>query len=166
MAIKDIVQKDVVAIEAKRSLKNAAKLMRENHVGAVVVVDERNGGKNTPIGIITDRDIALSLTHDGKFDPDSSVRTIMSSSVILGSPEDGIYETIEKMRSNGIRRMPVVDKNDQLVGIIAVDDLIQLLGSELNDLSQTFSLASKNEAIITKSEKQRNPIRVPIDTVM
>ncbi len=166
MAIRDIIQKDVTAIEAKRSVRNAAKLMQDHHVGAVVVVDERNGGKNTPIGIITDRDIALSLAQDGKFDPEMSVRSVMTSNVVLCSPEDGIYETIDKMKANGIRRIPVVNKNDQLVGIIASDDLIQLLGSELSDLSQTFTFASENESNFSKSVKQRNQIRAPVNTIM
>lgn len=166
MAIKDIIQKNVVAIEARKSLKNAAKLMQENHIGAVVVFDERDGGKNTPIGIVTDRDLALSLAQDGKFDPESSVRTIMTSNIILCSPQDGIYETIDKMRANGIRRIPVVDDRDQLVGIIAADDIVQLLGDELSDLSQTFSLATKNESGFSKNVQQRTQIRAPVNTVM
>lgn len=158
MALKDIIQKDVTAIKSTATLKDVAKLMYQNHIGAVVVVDKMNGVRKTPVGIITDRDIALSLGKNGKLDPNCSVKEVMTPNVVMCSPEDGIYETIHKMRTNGIRRIPVVNKKDQLVGIIASDDLIKLLGSEINDLSQIITLETEKESHVKKPVNKKKQL--------
>jgi len=145
MALRDIIQKNVTVIQPEATLKEATKLMYKNHVGTVIVVDKLNGARKTPVGILTDRDIVLSLGKRGELDPSCKVRDVMTSNVIMSSPDDGVYETIQKMRTNGIRRIPVVDEKDHLIGIIAVDDFVRLLGAELNDLSQLIALNKENK---------------------
>jgi CBS domain-containing protein len=150
MAIRDIIQKNVTVIQPEATLKDAAKLMFKNNVGTVIVVDKLNGARKTPIGIVTDRDIVLTLGKKGELDPNCSVRDLMTSNVIVCSPDDGVYETIQKMRTNRIRRIPVINSKDHLIGVIAVDDFIRLLGAELNDLSLVIDLEKKKEKNIRK----------------
>ncbi|POB12704.1 cyclic nucleotide-binding/CBS domain-containing protein [Halobacteriovorax sp. DA5] len=148
MAIKDIIQKDVVIINSNATLKDAAKQMYEKHVGAIVVVDNITGKKNTPVGILTDRDIAISFGKEGKIEPYSKVSEIMTQNVVLCTPKDSIVDTIKKMQANGIKRIPVVNSRDQIVGIISSDDIIQRLGNEIHDLSQIVKLEIEKESAI------------------
>ena len=148
MALQDIIRKDISVVNSATELKEAAKLMYQNHVGSVVVVDKENGKQGIPIGILTDRDIALTFGKQGLLDPSCEVKEVMSTGVIVCSPEDGIYETISKMSKNGIRRMPVVNKQDQLLGVVESDDLFQLLGKEINELSGLTDYELAKEAKI------------------
>lgn len=101
--------------------------MSEEEVGAVVVVDD-----SKPVGILTDRSIALSI----KETPDLSDQTaedLMSGEIVTGTDEMTVLEALEQLNENGIRRLPVVDEDEELIGIVTLDDIIVLLGSELED---------------------------------
>jgi len=157
MALKDIIQTKVIAMGKDETIKQAAQLMYNEHVGAVVVVDKKNGVLGTPLGIVTDRDITMCLGKNGKLDTNRPINEIMSPNVIVCSTEDGVYETINKMKANGIRRIPVINKQDSVVGMLSSDDLIQLLGTELSELSQILTNETNREKNIhpqIKSEDQ------------
>ena len=117
------------------TVQGAALLMRRHHVGDVIVVDKFDGSR-VPVGILTDRDIVVSVIAPG-LDPASlQVGDIMSEDLLTARDNDDVYETIEKMRLRGIRRVPVVDGNGSLSGIVSADDLLEFLAEEMGDLSR------------------------------
>lgn len=138
MSIGDICVRDVVYTGRDTTVQAAAKMMRHYHVGSLVVVDYFDG-KRVPVGIVTDRDIVVEVTA---IDLDSKVITvgdIMAAELITASESQGILETIEVMRFKGVRRLPVVDSENRLVGIVAIDDMLGSLAEELSDLTRIVS---------------------------
>ncbi len=117
------------------TVQGAALLMRRQHVGDVIVVDQFDGA-SVPVGILTDRDIVVSVIAPG-LDPASlQVGDLMSDDLLTARDSDDVYETIERMRLRGIRRVPVVDANGNLAGIVSADDLLEFLAEEMGELSR------------------------------
>lgn len=134
MIVGEICTREVVVINGNGTIREAAKLMRTYHVGNVVVVEQRED-ENIPVGILTDRDIVLGLIAKD-VDMDSvTVGDVMSSDLLCSRQEDDILATIKKMRHHGIRRILVVNERGGLEGLLAVDDLIELLAEQLADLA-------------------------------
>jgi len=144
MRVGDICNREVVVIDEERSIKEAAMVMREYHVGDVLIVREQYG-KQTPVGILTDRDIALGIVANGT-DPESvSVGDAMSSDLTTVSEDDDLMHVIEVMREHGIRRVPVTDPEETLVGILTVDDVLDLLSEILIDLAHLVDRQRRRE---------------------
>jgi CBS-domain-containing membrane protein len=145
MAIGEICSREVVFVQHDESVKAAAQLMRQHHVGSVVVVDDRNG-KRVPAGIITDRDIVVAVVALG-LNPDA-VRAgdVMSQELVSVREDAGVAETTELMRMKGVRRLPVTDAGGSLVGIVASDDIVSLLAEEMSALATMVSREPKREA--------------------
>ena len=133
MRIGEFCNREVVVIKEDSSVTEAASIMREYHVGDVVAVREQYG-RRVPVGILTDRDIALGVVAE-KIDPKSvSVGDVMSFDLTTVAEDEDLMHAIEIMRENGIRRIPVVDADEVLIGILTVDDVLDLLGGVLIDL--------------------------------
>ena len=149
MPIGDVCMRDVVIAGRNTTVQDAAKLMAQHHVGNLVVVEE-TGGRTVPVGIITDRDIVRNVMAE---DLDPAVFTLgdLVARELVTAPEDqGVFECIQDMRIHGIRRMPVVDRHGGLVGIISLDDLIQLLAEEMSELAKLISREQAHEAELTR----------------
>ena len=145
MAIGEICCRDVVIAQVEETVRDAAKLMREHHVGNVVVVEESDG-KRVPVGVVTDRDIVVEIVAPG-LDPETlTIGDIMLPGLASVSEETGIFETIEFMRGKGVRRMPVVAADGALVGIVTLDDLMALLAEEFYELSSVLRKEQQKEA--------------------
>lgn len=127
----------MVIINKKEGILDAAKLMRDHHVGNVVVVEEKEG-KFLPAGILTDRDIVVGLIAKEVPLDKILVEDVMSADLVSVRENLGIWDTIQCMRSRGIRRIVVTGKSGELVGILSSDDLIDLLSGELSDVVKTF----------------------------
>jgi CBS domain-containing protein len=135
MHIGEICTTQTIFCTREESVQGAALLMRTHHVGDLVVIDQPNS-ERIPIGIITDRDIVVSVIALG-LDPASLlVGDIMSDDLLTCSDKDDVYETIERMRLRGIRRVPVVNAHGGLTGIVSVDDLLEFLAEEMSELSR------------------------------
>jgi CBS domain-containing protein len=132
----DICNKRVVTAEASTTLIDIAKLMRKNHVGAVVVVDEKDAKR--PVGIVTDRDIVVEVVAAGQDPRTLKAGEIMSSSLATTSTEDDVSWTLKVMRDHGVRRLPVIDGQNRMVGIVALDDLLNAYSSTLHDVAQAI----------------------------
>lgn len=144
MRIGEICTVQTIYCKRDESVQGAALLMRKHHVGDVVVIDEPEG-ERTPVGIITDRDIVISVIALG-LDPSSlQVGDIMSDDLLITSENDDVYETIERMRFRGIRRVPVVNSSGGLTGIVSVDDLLEFLAEEMGELSRISSHQQTHE---------------------
>jgi len=137
MLIGEICNREVIVIDKDSTIMEAAQLMRKHHVGTLVVVDENSvAGKAIPVGILTDRDIVIEVIAEDVDFNTIIVGDVMSYELITSGEADGVWDTMERMRIRGIRRVPVVNKAGELVGILAVDDLLELLAEELTDLSK------------------------------
>jgi len=116
------------------TLVEAAKLMREYQVGSIVVVEEQNGVRY-PVGLVTDRDLVIEVIAKEVDINSVTLGDVMYRDIILGKENDDVNETIKIMRQKGIRRLPVVDDNGALVGIVTLDDLIDLIAEQLKDIA-------------------------------
>ena len=131
--LKDFATASVAVAEPETTALAAAQLMRKHHVGALVVVDALE--KNRPLGIVTDRDLVLALMAEG-LDPDVfTVGDIMSVELVMASPEMDAMDAVQLMRANRLRRIVVADEAGRLVGIVTMEDLLELLTRELAALT-------------------------------
>ena len=138
MPIGELCVRQVVVAPRKTSVLEAAKLMRQLHAGDVVVTDESNGCR-TPVGIVTDRDIVLEVLAQGLDATSLTVGDIMTRDLTTVRENDGVFQTIQLMRAQGARRAPVVNSQDVLVGIVSVDDFVELLAEELSQLAKLIA---------------------------
>ncbi len=136
----------VVTIAGAESLLEAAKKMREGHVGSLLVVREEKG-KRIPVGILTDRDILMVVLSEGVTPQKINVVDIMSENPVTVPEDMDVSDVITLMRRHGVRRMPVVDSRRDLVGILAIDDLLECFSRQLGELSKIFSLQREQEAV-------------------
>lgn len=130
----EFARKDIVCVEATDTLSEALDLMADNHIGDVIVVDSREGDRK-PIGILTDRDIALSLLSSKEEDVCSlPVSHCMSRNVVTARVDEDVFSVIDTLKSNGVGRIPLVDQNGNLIGIVTAKNLLQKLVQGVNDL--------------------------------
>lgn len=129
-----ICTRPVVTASAQMTVEQAARAMRSRNVGALVVV---NAGR--PVGMLTDRDVATEVVAKG-LDPDTArVGDVMHKKPITIREDLGILDAAKVFAKTGVRRLPVVTRSGVLVGVIAVDDLIMLLGNELGHVAGALS---------------------------
>jgi signal-transduction protein with cAMP-binding, CBS, and nucleotidyltransferase domain len=144
MAIGEICSREVVFVARSESCAQAARLMRENHVGSLVVVSSA-GAPVLPIGMITDRDLAVGVMALG-LDPEKTlVETVMRPRIASVRDTDGLGRALALMRAEGVRRLPVVDADGRLVGVLAADDLIELFAEELSGLAAMIGKGARIE---------------------
>ena len=118
--------------------------MEELGIGSIVVT--RDG---RPVGMVTDRDLALHIL-DNELDPsEHSVSECMSSVLITVSQEDSVSDVVERMREHGIRRIPVLDSDGKLAGIVSADDLVLLLARDLNHVAAAIRRGFNQEGTET-----------------
>jgi CBS domain-containing protein len=134
--------REIVVCNESDSLRSAVELMRKHHVGDIIVV-RSSGGVNTPVGILTDRDIVIEVLAQNVAIDSLNVGDVMSDQLVSVTEDTGLAETLDVMRAHGIRRMPVIDRNGTLQGIISIDDFLELLAEQVQKL-----------AILIKTEQQ------------
>ncbi len=135
MSVGEFCTREIVITSRDSTIVEVARLMLRHHVGDVVVVDSR-GEQRVPVGIVTDRDLVVELIAQEVALDSVSVGDVMSSELVTAREKDGIWETLQRMRAKGIRRMPVINELGGLSGILAADDLLELLADELTALAK------------------------------
>jgi CBS domain-containing protein len=149
MPIGTIRTREVVVAMRSTKASEAARLMRKHHVGDVVVIDE-SGGRQVPCGIVTDRDIVVSVVAQG-VNPESVVLgDMMSTELVVGHETDGVADTVHAMRTKGVRRLPIVDALGTLVGIVTADDLLALLTDEMASLTALIAREQRRELVLRR----------------
>lgn len=129
MKIGAICTRDVVVAPPKTTIIDEAKLMRETHVADVVAVDVQDGRK-VPVGILTDRDIALSVVANNADHIQSLVmHDVMTDDLVTAREDEDLEIALTRMKEHGVRRLPVVDAAGALVGILTLDDILQHLAA-------------------------------------
>ena len=116
--LKDIMTKDPITVRPDDSAQKAAGLMKDNHIGPIPVLDQ----ERKLIGMVTDRDLAIKIVAEGK-PADTKVSDVMSRDLFTCGPDDNVKEAIRTMETHQVRRVPVVDDQGHLLGIVAQADL-------------------------------------------
>ncbi|KIF83682.1 hypothetical protein TSA66_12070 [Noviherbaspirillum autotrophicum] len=144
MDIGEICNREVVFATEDMSVKEAAELMRDQHVGSLVVIRQADLGR-VVAGMVTDRDIAIvAVARD--FDPQSlRVGDIMSSEVVTARPDASLNDVLHLMRQSGVRRVPVTTDDAVLIGIVTLDDLLEILAEEMQGFVQAITSAQRRE---------------------
>lgn len=134
MSLQRFCERPVVTISPEHTIVEACRLMREKNVGCLVAVDS-----GQLRGILTDRDIALKIGGEKKDPQQTTVRDVMTANPTRIPVSKTLHDLTALMHSRHIRRIPIVDQGDKVVGMVTLDDLLMLLGEELADLSQGVS---------------------------
>jgi CBS domain-containing protein len=145
MTIRAICNKDVFTVGRDATIVEAAKLMRQFHVGDVIVVENKTD-KTIPVGIVTDRDLVMEVVATELDCNVFTVGDIMVTHCSVIKESAGILEALQLMTKKGIRRLPVINDNGGLVGIATLDDLLLLLSKEINLISKLLVQEQKNES--------------------
>ena len=133
MSIAKLVRRAVETVPPHATCTEAARRMRDADVGSVIVVE---GGR--PLGILTDRDLVVRVLAAGQDPEKLAVGDVMSHKPIFVLQTRDVATVLELMRDLAIRRIPVVDEDHKLVGVVALDDVILALSSELAAVAETI----------------------------
>ena len=145
MRVGEYCNREVVVVEEDGSITETARIMREYHVGDVIIVRSQNG-KQIPKGILTDRDIALEIVAKSADPEIVRAGDAMSYELTTVNEDDDLMHAIEIMRDKGIRRLPVVDIDEALVGILTVDDVLDLVSEVFIDIVHLVDQQRRREA--------------------
>lgn len=158
MQVDRICSHNIATIARGANLVEAAQLMRRMHVGALVVVADEPAEIRRAVGIVTDRDLVLQAMANGVGPQDATVAEVMTEGLAAVPQNADVFEAIEAMQSHGVRRLAVSNAEGALVGVVSLDDVIGVLGTELGTLAATLSkeMATEREAA------QRAPVMMAI----
>ena len=117
-SIKDVMTSDPCSIDADKSVAYAAKMMRDEDVGLAPIVED-----DKLIGMLTDRDIAIRVVAEGKDPNQVTVREVASKQVVTIDPQQDLSEALRIMAKHQVRRLPVVEEDGRLVGVVAQADV-------------------------------------------
>jgi CBS domain-containing protein len=153
MTIASLCKRELISIDAYASPRTAANLMRDNHVGSLVVMTSAE--RPRPIGVVTDRDLAIEVMARG-LDPDRvNIGQFARGALIEIHASASIQEAMEAMERGGVRRVLVIDAKGAPVGIVSTDDLVQRISQELQALSTALSRGMARETV------ERTPVAPP-----
>lgn len=130
MTIRDLARKDVVTAHRNQSAGNLATVMKEEDVGSVIIEDD-----DRPVGIVTDRDLTLKVLEPREDPREVTAEEIMTENPTTVGIEDGVFEVTKTMFEAEVRRIPVVDDEGAIAGIITLDDFLVLFTDEMNGLA-------------------------------
>lgn len=138
MKIKEIMTKEIACVDAESTAADAAKKMKDQNVGTVMVIDQ-----NQLKGLVTDRAITTKAVAEGKDPRSLPVTDIMTKNIVGCSEDDDVFDALKAMGKNKIRRMPVVNEQDHLVGIVSMSDIAQQMRSGIDSVFDELSKAAK-----------------------
>jgi CBS domain-containing protein len=144
MQLKDLCTLDVACCTPDATVSAAARLMRDRHTGDLIVIDNADEERE-PVGIVTDRDIVVEVLAQGR-DPDrTTVGEIMSKQLVIASGSEDAWQALQRMVSHGVRRIPVVDDEHCVLGIVTLDDILRIHAEAANSLVQVVSKEQTRE---------------------
>lgn len=141
----DICTRIVTIVYPSVALNEAARLMRTHHVGSLVVVEELSPDERVVVGILTDRDIALGVVAADRDPHGMRVGDVMSKDVLTAREQDSVLDLLTSMRRKGVRRMPVVGPRGTLIGIVALDDVLEVVAQEMQAVASAVGASQKHE---------------------
>lgn len=134
MSLRKFCERPVVTVSPEQNIAAACQLFREKNVGCLVAVQD---GKLC--GVLTDRDVALKVTGEKKDPQHIKVREVMTGNPLSIAAHKTLHDLTSIMHTHHVRRVPIVDDSDKVVGMVTLDDLIMLLGQEMADIGQGVS---------------------------
>lgn len=137
MSLTQIATEDVVTASPDTGVTNALDMLEDNRVGSVVIVED-----DRPVGIVTDRMIALGVRNVDSID-EMTVEDVMTEDLVTIGEDANHIEAVQTMNDEAIRRLPIVDDNDELAGIITLDDIIVVTSAELSNAADVISQQAK-----------------------
>jgi CBS domain-containing protein len=148
MKVRDFCSTKVVTVPPLASLREAALLMRNHHVGTLVVVEGSPDEAARPVGILTDRDIVVAVIAVPGARPEGiRVCDLMMTRLAVAREDDGVGEVAEAMRAAGVRRLPVVAADGALRGIVSADDVQRVIAGEASSLAAAMAGGAAREVI-------------------
>lgn len=147
MNISSLCRREVVTVRASASVREAAAAMRNQHVGVLAVTDPYTPGR--VIGVVTDRDLVVDLLALGH-PVDQPVGSICRTELASVPADASVGDAMQAMRQAGVRRLLVHDDNDAVVGLVSVDDLVEVVAAELDALAATL-----RDGVITEGSRER-----------
>lgn len=141
----DICTRVVTIAYPTMAVNEAARLMRDRHVGSLVVVEERTLEERVVVGMLTDRDIALGVVAADRDPHGMRVGDVMSKDVITAREEDSLADLLSAMRRKGVRRVPIVSPQGLLIGLVALDDVLDVLAQEMRAVAEAVAAAARHE---------------------
>jgi predicted transcriptional regulator len=149
MNVGEICKSAVTTVREFDELSTAARLMREKHVGYLVVVEPNSANAQLkPVGVLTDRDIVVSVVAQDTNPRSLKVGDIMTRQPVVAGEESSIASALQDMRQIGVRRLPIVGRAGQLVGVLSLDDVLDSLASELNDAAGSIRKELRTEGAL------------------
>jgi predicted transcriptional regulator len=145
MTVNAVCNHNVATIQRDRDVAEAAERMRQEHVGDLIVVEQR-GPHCVPVGILTDRDIVVSVVARHARPEEITVGDAMSSNLLTVKQDNGIEFALREMRRHGVRRAPVVGDGGELKGVLSIDDVVDHLAAQLLSVAEVIRLGQRAEA--------------------
>jgi CBS domain-containing protein len=140
----ELCNRDVVTATRETTILDAARLMRDHHVGCLVVIETRDD-RVEPVGMLTDRDIVVEIIAEAVAVDQVTVGDVMTYAVLKVPEDESVFDTAQRMRARGVRRVPIVSSTCSLVGILAFDDILEMLSEELSILARLVSREAEQE---------------------
>jgi CBS domain-containing protein len=149
MNVGKICSRQPVTVTPRTDLVAAAELMREKHVGFLIVVEpEAHAQVGRPVGVLTDRDIVISVVAR-RADPTLlTAGDVMNREPVLAEESDSIDQALRTMRRMGVRRLPVVGSRGVLTGVLSLDDVLDVLAEEIGQLSGAVRNQQRIEGVL------------------
>lgn len=151
MSVGEFCNREVIVVKQDESVREAVKLMRTHHIGDVVIV-AREGDASRPLGILTDRDVVLEILAEDVDIDSVNVGDVMSYELATIDESASLMDAVKLMQSKGVRRLPVVNGQGHLVGILTVDDLVEIVSEELGDVARLISKELRIEEMRRRAE--------------
>ena len=152
--VREVMTRNVITISPEKSALDAAKIMKKNNIGSVVVIEN-----SKPIGIVTERDLCFRVVAENNVPSKVKVKDIMTSPLITIDPNETLEEAARKMNKNKIRRLPVVDKNNNLVGFITYRDILTI-APEVIEILKEYNKINESEKEISKEVPERGTCEI------
>ena len=140
MSLKAFMTKEITALPSTATVLDAAKFMTDMNVGSIIVTDN-----NRPRGLVTDRDVVAKVIAQGKDSRSIKIGEIMVSPVVTIPEDKDIIDATQIMSAHGIRRLPVTGSNGKLAGVISLDDVLLVLGKEMQNIATTLKKELEKE---------------------
>lgn len=160
MKVKRVMTKDPTCCLPSESAQHAAGIMRDEHAGIVPVID--NEQHRTIVGVVTDRDLCMNVVAEGRDPRVVPVDECMTTKVVTCSPEDSVERVTELMRENQIRRVPVINEARELLGIVALADVVERANVKTTQTHETLKKVSAPSAEPSKPRAQSKKAAAPV----
>lgn len=143
----DICTRIVSIAYPSLAIEEAARVMRDQHVGSLVVVEEIAQDDRRVVGMLTDRDIVTGAVAVQRELPGLRVADLMNKEVVTVREQDSVMDVLAMMRRKAVRRVPVVGPHERLIGVVAIDDILELVAQQMQALASAVGAAQRHEQV-------------------